>query len=499
MDYIVMDYIVDFRAHSWQAGNYSQQQSETGSTRQFADERKAELPDIAGRTGDISEHLPLPFPDGSWSEIVIPEPPPPDAPIADWRPAIRADIRANSGLSTESAKRVASGTKRLAVCLATHGITTWHLIRLGPILEFASEPIRDRHGNIVRDRDPDEIRSEHWRARHILKSAARLGAHVPLLDADIRDFLCPPPKPERNPDDREHIEAVVASWRPQRWRHGNLHNLDEVLPDVRKRVLKAGPVDVHQARLWMRSLAGFTLWAVNDRNSDPVAMHIPNNVDTWAVSVNAAENDDWKARTRRALRRLGPAVNPAAWPRPAKPLPRRDVAAPYDTTAEQQFSRAAMLPRRNRRSRLWVLIAAAGAGLSGPEIASAEYNDLIERPDGRWEIFVSGDLPRRVPIRRDYLPLVAQLVAPEDRSRFVASEKSGAAGQIAERIEVGDEHLSLTRARNTFLAAHLGAGTPLAALWVVAGGVAYSTLDRLLPYVAERLEPDAAVEQALGP
>lgn len=494
-----MHYIVDFRAHSWQAENYSQQQPETGPARRFANERKLEWSDTNRRTDDISEQLPLPLPDGSWSEIVIPEPPPPDAPIADWCAAIRADIRANSGLSTESAKRAASGTKRLAVCLASHGITKWHRIRLGPILEFASEPIRDRHGNVVRDRDPDEIRNEHWRAHHILASAARLGAHVPLLDDSIREFLYPPPKPQRNPDDREHIEAVVASWWPQRWRHGSLHNLDEVLPDIRKRVLKAGPVDVHQARLWMRSLAGFTLWAVHDRNSDPVTMHTPNNVNTWAGTINAAEDNDWKARTRRALRMLGPTVNPAAWPRPAKPLPRRDVAAPYDTTAEQQFNRSAMLPRRNRRARLWVLIAAAGAGLSGPEIAAAEYDDLIERPDGRWEIFVRGDQPRRVPIRRDYLPLVAELVALEDRSRFVASDKPGAAGQIAERIAIGDEHLSLTRARNTFLAAHLAAGTPHAALWVVAGGVAYSTLDRLLPYVAERLGPDAAVEQALGP
>ncbi|WP_419946538.1 hypothetical protein [Candidatus Poriferisodalis sp.] len=191
-------------------------------------------------------------------------------------------------------------------------------------------------------------------------------------------------------------------------------------------------------------------------------------------------------------------MNPAAWPRPAKPIPARRIAAPYQAKDEQAFRAAALLPRRDRRARIWVVIAAAGAGLHGPEIAAAEPSDLVERLDGRWEICVRGTKARRVPIRRDYFPLAAELASAESETPYIASDKSGAVHQIVQRIRIGDESLSLTRARNTFLAAHLRAETPPAALVVIAGGVSYATLDRLLPHVADRVDPDDAVERALG-
>lgn len=337
-----------------------------------------------------------------------------------------------------------------------------------------------------------------WKARHVVAAANRLGAPVQLLDDDMQEFLDPPQKPERADDDPAEIADAVAAWRPQRWRHGSLRNLDTVLPEVRERVLAAEPEDVHEARKWLRVLAGFALWAVVDRHSDLAAMLTPNNVETWVMRVNAGQDDNWQKRTRGVLRKIGPTVNASAWPRPPKPIPRRGVAAPYDERAEAQFRGAALLPRRDRRARLWIVIAAAGAELDGPEIASAEPGDLVERPDGRWEIRVRGTKARRVPVRRDCLPLVAELAAIDDRSRFIASDKPGAVNLIVHRMRVGDESLSLTRARNTFLAAHLRAGTPPAALWVVAGGVSYATLDRLLPHVADHVDPDDAVERALG-
>ena len=407
----------------------------------------------------------------------------------------------NGGLSDTSAYRVASVRESLFVSLRRHGIRHWHELAPGPVLEWAAEPRRDRSGEVLGDRNPDDIRHRMSSARHIIKAALRLRAPVPLLDDDgeLRDFLHPPQRPERASDDPAEIVDAVAAWGPQRWRHGSLRNFDMVLPGVRELVLAAGPCNVDEARLWLRVLAGFALWAVNDQHSDPVTMHTPNNVETWVLSVNADQDDDWKNKARGALRRLGPTINPAAWPRPPQPMPARGCVAPYDAKTELQFRRAALLPRRDRRARLWVDIAAPGAGLSGPEMADSEYGDLTQRRDGRWEIRVRGDKARRVPVRRDYEPLVHELVALQDQSRFIASAKYGAASQIAQRIRVGDQSLSLTASRNTFLAAHLEAGTPPAALSHIAGGVAYSTLDKLLPYVADRLDPAEAVEQALGP
>ena len=363
----------------------------------------------------------------------------------DWSAAIRADIEANSGLSPSSAKRAASGGSPLFAFAALQGVRTWRAVSADLLLEWSAEPLRDRGGRFVRERNADEIRAQMWKARHIVAAAIRLGAPVQLLDGGLRDFLDPPQKPERADDDPAEIADAVASWHPQRWRHGSLRNLDTVLPEVRERVLAAEPEDVHEARKWLRVLAGFALWAVVDRHSDPAAMHTPNNVETWVMRVNFVQDDDWQNRARGVLRRLGPTVNPAAWPRPAKPIPARRIAAPYQAMDEQAFRAAALLPRRDRRARMWVVIAAAGAGLKGTEIAAAEPSDLAERPDGRWEICVRGTKARRVPIRRDYLPLASELAAAESETPYIASDKSGAVHQIVQRIRVGDESLSLTR------------------------------------------------------
>ena len=431
----------------------------------------------------------------------MPAAPEPHAPLSDWAAAIRADVRANSGLAVESAKSVAGAAPSLFAFLGLHGIKRWRETEGVVLLEWPAEPLRDRHGEVLRERDPDEERRQRWKLRHIITAAIRLGAPVPLLDdgGELIRFLYPAPRPKRGPGDPEEIAAVVAAWRPQRWRHGSLRNLSEVLPEVRERVLAAEPDDVDEARRCLRVLAGFALWARDDRHSDLATMHTPNNVETWVMRVNAAEDDSWKNRTRGVLRKLGPTVNPGAWPRPPRPLPPRKVVAPYAPKEERAFRAAASLPRHDRRARLWLVISAPGAGLNGPQISAAEYGDLAQRADGRWEIGVRGDRARRVPIRREYSALADELAAMQDRSRFIASDKPGAVNQIAQRIRVGDRSLSLTRARNTFLAAHIAAGTPPAALSRVAGGVAYATLDRLLTHVADRLDPDDAVKQALGP
>lgn len=492
-----MDYIVDLQAQTWQAGNSSYQHSADEFTYQSP---YWDMPDLWGHTNRIdnpSVQRKLPFPPGRWSETVTSEPPSPDAPISDWLPAIRADVRANSILSTESAKRVASGTTRLAVCLAAHGITQWDRVRLDPILEFASEPIRDRYGNVVRDRDPDGIRAEMWRARHILASAARLGARVPLLDSELHDFLYPPPRPERASDDPDAIAETISVWRPQRWRHGSQRGLDKVMPQVREWVTSGAPSDVDQARLWLRTLAGFAQWETNSAHIDLVRGFTWDNIETWVLKVNKHEDSAWQNRARGVLRRLGPIVHPAAWSAPPTPIPRQGIAAPYEPTRERAFWQAAALPRRNKRSRMWVAIGAS-SGLRGPEIAAGDRRDLVQRPDGRWTISVRGSNPRTVPVRRALEPLVAKLVAEPDESPFIGSDKPGAAETVAQRILVGDQRLSLTAARNTFLVAHLRAGTPQPALSKIAGGVSMSTLDRLHAYVTEELDDNEAVERALG-
>ena len=55
-------------------------------------------------------------------------------------------------------------------------------------------------------------------------------------------------------------------------------------------------------------------------------------------------------------------------------------------------------------------------------------------------------------------------------------------------------HLSLRRARNTWLVAHLRANTPWLALRVIAGPVSAYKLNALMAHVAEGFDPDEAVQ-----
>ena len=65
------------------------------------------------------------------------------------------------------------------------------------------------------------------------------------------------------------------------------------------------------------------------------------------------------------------------------------------------------------------------------------------------------------------------------------------------RVDPGAERLSLRRARSTWLAAHLVAGTPLPALRAIAGRLSAYRLDMLLAALGDSLDAEAAAVQGL--
>ena len=70
---------------------------------------------------------------------------------------------------------------------------------------------------------------------------------------------------------------------------------------------------------------------------------------------------------------------------------------------------------------------------------------------------------------------------------------------VCERLAPhGGEAFSLRRARSTWLAAHLAAGTPDWAIRKVAGPVSFTTLEHLSKLVAPKRTADDAVQAALG-
>ncbi len=85
---------------------------------------------------------------------------------------------------------------------------------------------------------------------------------------------------------------------------------------------------------------------------------------------------------------------------------------------------------------------------------------------------------------------VAARVASDDRAKRSTEDA---------RHSEGFGHLYLTRARSTWLQAHLLAGTPLAALRVIAGPLSLNTLTQLLSVATQNVDPEDAARQGLKP
>ncbi len=165
---------------------------------------------------------------------------------------------------------------------------------------------------------------------------------------------------------------------------------------------------------------------------------------------------------------------------------------------------AANLPKRNRVGRRWVVCASLGAGMTGAEAVLSMPKDLVELNGGRLAVTVRGLNPRLVPIRAAYTSLAREAVKAAGSARFVQGDNDNAAALIAAKISGRPTsareatHLSLRRARNTWLVAHLRATTPWPVLRVIAGPVSAYKLNALMAHDAEGFDPDEAVQRGLS-
>ena len=141
-----------------------------------------------------------------------------------------------------------------------------------------------------------------------------------------------------------------------------------------------------------------------------------------------------------------------------------------------------------------------GGGLRGMEAALVRPDDLVEWDGARLAVAVPGPHSRLVPVRDSCTDLLrrASELAEADQP-FIATAGNNAVYTTASRVRVeGLGQLSLSRARSTWLTAHLRAGTPLAALRVIAGPLSMNTLCDLAEAAALAVDPREAVEQAMG-
>lgn len=294
------------------------------------------------------------------------------------------------------------------------------------------------------------------------------------------------------------VAAVLESWRPTRLSPDEATAVVEVLPSVRCWVAAAAPSSPKLARDLLWATLRLAVWGYLSLGStDPGIVLDPHNVEHWSNHFNKHRSERWRCAVRRLVRRVSRAVNPQAWsPRPLALTP-PTVAKPYPRREEEVFVLDSSMPgRAHRAARMWVVCASFGAGMRGPEIRSAGPQDLVDLPNGRVGVDVAGRHSRLVPLRAEYTAMALQAADAVTGSKFITSEGQDPVQTIAKRI--GPNGLGLRRARSTWLAAHLAANTPLAALQTVAGQLSVQTLGELIEEARAGLTPHQAAHQALG-
>ena len=155
------------------------------------------------------------------------------------------------------------------------------------------------------------------------------------------------------------VTRVLDRWCPDGWSERDLRALESIRGTVREWVVKAAPGNPHVARRLLRTTAMLAVWAYRTwGTTDPSVVLDPRNVEHWVMSVNADRSPGWRENTRGALRAVGRAANPKAWPLPKPGMTQVTVATPYGSVDETAFVRTARLAGRfNRAGRLWWLAA----------------------------------------------------------------------------------------------------------------------------------------------
>lgn len=412
---------------------------------------------------------------------------------------IAESVRRSTKGTSESQSNQASGARSCMRYLADAADDHWPNVTAQMIDDFAQGNWTDPKTR----EQPSRTRGSKSRRLHsakaVIRAAVASGRIVP--SSEIRGILAD--RRRNDPDSQpQTVQAAISGWLPGKWFAGRTAEATAVLPDVCELVAKSDPPDVATALERMRYCTGIAVWALDLLGTtDAEVMLDPRNVCIWATEACADQTLGWKSAAVHTLKGIGEAVCPEQWPWMPRTIGSRPVSMPYSPIEEEAYRVAAALNvAKDRRERMWLVAATLGAGLTGVEAAAARRADIVEIGDGRLAVDTAGRRPRRVPIRREYTELAREAMSLCKRGRFIA----GAAGQrnhyIASKLSVGAlGRLSLRRARATFVAAHLVAGTPLAALRTIAGPITGDTLTKLLAHCTDRLDADEAVRQGLQP
>lgn len=310
-----------------------------------------------------------------------------------------------------------------------------------------------------------------------------------------------PPPPGLAPE----VSTAIESWESNSIADTDAATLAAVMPAVRQMVAAEGPKTPLAARKRLWALTPMAVWQHRSTGDFDAGALNPDNVNTWITGVNGDQKPGWRNGSRACLNKIGMAVNPHAWPRQPKPLCRAPLLECYTPQEEAGYIDAAALPGFNNPEGLrWVVSGSIGAGMNGRDLAAARIEDVQELDGGGLAVQVRGPNPRLVPIRDSCADLVREAVSIVERRpahasrRFILAANRCAASQLANRVTIGrGRGLALRRARNTWLAAHLQAETPLVALHKMAGPLDVATLNGLLAASGFSISAEQAATRGL--
>lgn len=307
------------------------------------------------------------------------------------------------------------------------------------------------------------------------------------------------PQHSGNPQAAKAAEDL-AGWLPVSARGLKPDILAKVEPAARSAVRAAAPRTVTDVHRMLRASFGITAWTLNELGFLAVetTWH-PDSVQRFVDEFNAHRSVDWRQEAGWTLTQIGRAANPRFWPTPAQKLSKTSPADPYSLQMEGALAHAAtLLASPGRPAEVAAAGLSLGSGLDAPRIAEAGPGDVTELGGGRLGVRVRGPHQRVVPVRVAYTGLVRRAVEFADGDLFVTARSRNGVYIAAERVVVhGVGHLELARARSTWLRAHLVAGTPLAALRVIAGPVSLNTLNDLLGPASAAFTAEAAAVEGL--
>lgn len=363
----------------------------------------------------------------------------------------------------------------------------------------------DRDSSSAPSRSRQSAKVRLWAADRVVRAACQLG--VLAADNPLALRVDPPQEddpirslPDNHPD---RVAHTIANWQPRNPLHHDATVDHELRDSARCWVSKTGPPTAATAKSLLRAVAQALIWGRDTLGTlDPASVLNPSNVEAFVLDASRDWSNNWRSSMRGYLRRVGRAVVPHVWPHKPTAIFKLEAPEPYDPIDEYLWHEtAAIVDRKCRVERMWLVAGPLGAGLTGAETHRTGPRDLVDLDGDRLGVRVQRDRERIVPIRSAYTALAREAAdLAKQPQRFFESERPQRVYEIANTITVdGLGRLILSRCRATFIHAHITHGTSLLDLREIAGPISAEYLQQTLSHFAATTDPVATANRGLGP